>query len=65
MMNPPNNEILKKYVQIIFYISFLLFLYLYIVYSFQYYLTKYCFILCLMTGTSFLIRHSKYYSENN
>ncbi|SDE27807.1 hypothetical protein SAMN04487777_109146 [Priestia aryabhattai B8W22] len=62
-MNSPNNLVLKRHLQIIFYLSFFLFLYFYFKYSFPYYLTKYCFLNCLMTGTSFLVRDSKRYKE--
>lgn len=54
-VNSPNNLILKG----IFYFSFVLFLYFYFVYGFQYSLTKFCFLNGLMTGTSFLIQDSK------
>jgi len=62
-MNSPNNLVLKRYVQIIFYLSFFLFTYFYIKYSSHYSLTKYCFLNCLMTGTSFLVRDSRWYKE--
>ncbi|NHH95907.1 hypothetical protein GOICGAJE_04471 [Bacillus sp. MB95] len=54
-VNSPHNLVLKG----IFYFSFFLFLYFYFVYGFQYSLTKFCFLNCLMTGTSFLIQDSK------
>lgn len=55
-MNTPSNTTLKKYAITTFIPFFLAFLYFYFKEGFSHTLTRYCFIICLLTGISYVVR---------
>ncbi len=63
-MQKQQSYVIKKYVKWLFILTFIVFLFMYLLYGFSHYVTGVCFLISFVTGVSFLMREYTTYLDH-